>query len=108
MELGLYVAVTDLARSKQFYGELFSAEPYVENDNFVGVPSSCPNSLATERSAVLTIVMRLRRPTAMWLPSTGWNAMSLLGPPSKRPRRVSLPVLVSNKVISVKLPSSSL
>jgi predicted enzyme related to lactoylglutathione lyase len=36
MELGLYVAVSDLLRAKSFYSALFAVEPYVENDNFVG------------------------------------------------------------------------
>ena len=36
MELGLYVAVADLSKSKQFYATLFDTKPYVENDNFVG------------------------------------------------------------------------
>jgi predicted enzyme related to lactoylglutathione lyase len=36
MELGMYVAVSDLTTSKAFYANLLSARPYVENENFVG------------------------------------------------------------------------
>ena len=36
MEFGLYVAVSDLPRAKSFYSALFSADPYIENENFVG------------------------------------------------------------------------
>lgn len=36
MELGLYVAVSDIARSKLFYSALFSVDPYIENERFVG------------------------------------------------------------------------
>ena len=36
MDFGLYIAVSDLSRAKSFYSALFSVDPYVENDNFVG------------------------------------------------------------------------
>jgi len=36
MQLGMYVAVSDLGASKTFYSKLFSAEPYAETDTFVG------------------------------------------------------------------------
>ncbi len=36
MEFGLYVAVSNLDVSKDFYSKLFQNEPYIENDNFVG------------------------------------------------------------------------
>ncbi len=36
MEMGMYVAVSDLAVAKKFYSQLFESEPYIENENFVG------------------------------------------------------------------------
>lgn len=36
MSLGVYVVVSDLKASKEFYAELFQKEPFVENDDFVG------------------------------------------------------------------------
>lgn len=36
MELGMYVAVEELDRSRQFYSSLFGVDPYIENDNFIG------------------------------------------------------------------------
>src|SRR5262245_11089463 len=36
MQIGMYVAVSNLEKSKQFYSALFGKTPYVENKNFVG------------------------------------------------------------------------
>ena len=36
MEIGLYVAVSDLTRARAFYSELFATDPYIENENFIG------------------------------------------------------------------------
>ena len=36
MEFGLYVAVSDLSRAKSFYSALFAADPYIENESFIG------------------------------------------------------------------------
>jgi hypothetical protein len=36
MEIGLYVAVSNLDDSKDFYSKLFNKGPYVETLNFVG------------------------------------------------------------------------
>ena len=36
MQIGMYVAVADLEKSKKFYAALFGSSPYVENKNFVG------------------------------------------------------------------------
>lgn len=35
MELGLYVAVSGIPRSKLFYSALFAVDPYIENENFI-------------------------------------------------------------------------
>ncbi len=36
MQIGMYVAVSNLERAKEFYSTLFGTTPYVENKNFVG------------------------------------------------------------------------
>jgi len=36
MEMGMYVAVSDLAAARRFYQALFATEPYLENERFVG------------------------------------------------------------------------
>lgn len=36
MEIGLYVAVGDLKRSKKFYSKVFAKDPDIESPNFVG------------------------------------------------------------------------
>lgn len=43
MQLGLYVAVSDLEQSKEFYSKLFGIGPYIENDNFIGFKISGGN-----------------------------------------------------------------
>jgi len=36
MEIGLYVAVSDLDTSRKFYDRLFEKEPYMQTPNFAG------------------------------------------------------------------------
>ena len=36
MEMGMYVAVSDIEASTRFYTDLFQTDPYIESDDFVG------------------------------------------------------------------------
>jgi predicted enzyme related to lactoylglutathione lyase len=58
MKLGLYVAVSDLSQAKSFYSKLFSVEPYLENDNFVGFEISGGRFGALKESAYAYPVTR--------------------------------------------------